>query len=318
MLQYTTSSSNNFFTSYKLQVFRLGIRESESYWHNEGKPDRRSKPWFDVQQSNEKEHAWNVRLSLGWHRVHVQEERQLGQLDHHCCKQLPNPLSSAWSAKACERTAGQQCPAAAPYPRLQSRNGWCWPHGPDAGIIQAIDSWEEMGLATFYECVERDCSGGMVDPLQDGWVSDVTSRLPTGDCNLLAEDVHGQPCASWRWTAGQPAWWCQVWWRRPWESGGFQRQMQGLQKKISVTCVQSATCGCTMTAGQNAVSPTKCAVDSPNNSLKSWRYSAQWSSKTLLPTSVWLEQNKFHLNLCVETPLSKFFVHTFFCIYLVL
>ena len=33
--------------------------------------------------------------------------------------------------------------------------------------------------------------------------------------------------ASWRWTAGQPAWWCQVWWRRPWESGGFPRQMQG-------------------------------------------------------------------------------------------
>ena len=210
-----------------------------NYWHSEGKPDRRSKPWFDVQQSNEKEHVWNVRLSLWWHRVHVQVERHLGQLGHYCCKQLPNPLSSAWSAKACERTAGQQCPEAAPYPRLQSRNGWRWPHVQDAGIIQAIDSWEEMGLATFYECVERDCSGSMVDPLQDGWVSDVTSQLPTGDCNPFAEDVHGQPFASWRWTAGQPAWWCQVLWRRPWESGGFPRQMQGLQK-IAVTCVQSA------------------------------------------------------------------------------
>ena len=74
--------------------FRLGIRESESYWHSEGKPDRRSKPWFDVHQSNEKEHAWNVRLSLWCHRAHVQVVQQLS---HHCCKQLPSPLSSAWS-----------------------------------------------------------------------------------------------------------------------------------------------------------------------------------------------------------------------------
>ena len=288
--------------------FRLGIRESESYWHSEGKPDRRSKPWFDVHQSNEKEHTWNNRLLLWWHRVHVQVERQLG---HHCCKQLPNPLSSVWSAKACERTAGQQCPAAAPYPRLQSRNGWCWPHGPDGGIIQAIDSWEEMVLATVYECVERDCSGVMVDPLQDRWVFDVTSRLLTGECSLFAEDIHGQSFASWRWTAGQPC-----------DDVGFDGEdhkkvaaSQGrckVCKNIAVTCVQSATCGCTMTASQNAMSPTTWAVDSLNNSLKSWRFSAQWSSKTLRPTSVWLEQNKFHLNLCVETPLSKFFVHTFF------
>ena len=40
-------------------------------------------------------------------------------------------------------------------------------------------------------------------------------------------------------------------------------------KNIAVTCVQSATCGRAMTAGQNAASPTKCAVDSLNNSLKS-------------------------------------------------
>ena len=177
-----------------------------------------------------------------------------------------------------------------------------WPGS--GGIIQAIDSWEEMVLATFYECVERDCSlsGGMVDPLQDCWVSDVTSRLPTGECNLFAEDVHGQSFASWRWTAGQPR-----------DDVGFDGQdhkkvaaSQGrwkVCKKIAVACVQSATCGCTMTASQNAMSPTTCAVDSLNNSLKSWRFSAQWSSKTLLPTSVWLEQNKFHLNLCVETPL---------------
>ena len=39
-------------------------------------------------------------------------------------------------------------------------------------------------------------------------------------------------------------------------------------------------------------------VDSLKNSLKSWRFSAQWSSKTLLPTSVWLEQNKF-IRTCV-------------------
>ena len=97
-----------------------------------------------------------------------------------------------------------------------------WPNCEDLGVpivskamTQTIDSWEEMALATFYERVERDCSCGMADPLQDRWVSEVTSRLPTGDCNLCAEDVHGQPFASWRWTAGQPAWWCQVWWRRP-------------------------------------------------------------------------------------------------------
>ena len=87
-----------------------------------------------------------------------------------------------------------------------------WPNCEDLGVpivskamTQTIDSWEEMALATFYERVERDCRGGMADPLQDRRVSDVTSRLPTGDCNLCAEHVHGQPFASWRWTVGQPA-----------------------------------------------------------------------------------------------------------------
>ena len=40
-------------------------------------------------------------------------------------------------------------------------------------------------------------------------------------------------------------------------------------EKIAVTCVQSATCGCTTTASQNAMSTTTCEVDSLNNSLKS-------------------------------------------------
>ena len=155
MLQSTTSSSNNFFTSYKLLAFRLGIREGETTGTvRENRTGGAT--FFDVQR----------------------------------------PLTSNKVMKKSTR-------------------------------------------GTFYECVEHDCGGGMVDPLQDGWVSDVTSRLPTGDCNPFAEEVHGQPFASWRWTAGQPAWWCQVWWRRPWESGGFPRQMQGLPK-IANTCVQSA------------------------------------------------------------------------------
>ena len=95
---------------------------------------------------------------------------------------------------------------------------------------------EKWDWPLFTNALNGDCSGGMMDPLQD--VSDVTSRLPTGDCNLFAEDVHGQPFASWRWTAGQPAWWCQVWWRRPWESGGFPRQMQDLQKHCRYMCAK--------------------------------------------------------------------------------
>ena len=88
--------------------------------------------------------------------------------------------------------------------------------------------------------------------------------------------------------------------------------MQGLQKKCRYMC---AKCGCTMTAGQNAMSPTTCAVDGLNNSLKSWRFSAQWSSKTLLTTSVWLEQNKVHLNLCVENSFVKILCTYFFLYY---
>ena len=84
------------------------------------------------------------------------------------------------------------------YPRDQKRAGLvheCL--GPDAGIIQAIDSWEEMLLATFFECVQRDCSGSVVDPLQDGWVSDVTSRLSTRLHRTMSFDCRcsSKPCS---------------------------------------------------------------------------------------------------------------------------
>ena len=175
---------------------------------------------------------------------------------------------------------------------------------------------KKWGLATFLECVERDCSGGMVEPLQDGWVSDVTSRLPTGDCNLFAEDVPWSAVC--KWAVG------------PWVNlpddvrfdGEDHEKVAASQgrckvcKKIAITCVQSATCGCTMTAGQNAVSPTKCAVDSLNNSLTSWRFSAQWSSKTLLPTSVWLEQNTFSSELVCGNSFVKILCTYFFFVYI--
>ena len=130
----------------------------------------------------------------------------------------------------------------------------------------------------------------VVDPLQDRWVADVTSRLPTGECNLFAEDVHGQSFASSRWTAGQPR-----------DDVGFDGEdhkkvvaSQGrckVCKNIAVTCVQSPTCGCIMTASQNAMSPTTCAVDSLNNFLKSWPFSAQ-CIKQNTPTNLCLTQTK--------------------------
>ena len=289
--------------------FRLGIRKSESYRHSEGKPDRRSKPWFDVHQRNEKEHAWNVRLSLWWNRLHVQVEWQL-MISRHCCKQLPNPHSSAWSAKACERTTGlnvQQPHLIHAYnqgmggvdltdrmlasyrPSIRGKK-WYWPLFTDALNVTVVAAWRihckiaESPLSHLNfrrEIAICLLKMSVVSRLQVGGGPRV--NLPD-DVRFDGED-HEKVAAS----QGR----CKV------------------CKKIAVTCVQSATCGCTMTAGQDAKSPTTCEVDSHNNSLKSWRFSAQWSSKTFLPTSVWLEQNKFHLNLCVETPLSKFFVHTF-------
>ena len=50
---------DNVFTSHNLLSDLESETWSESYWHSEGKPDRRSKPWLDIHQRNEKEHAWN-------------------------------------------------------------------------------------------------------------------------------------------------------------------------------------------------------------------------------------------------------------------
>ena len=125
------------------------------------------------------------------------------------------------------------------------------------------------GTGHFYECVERDCSGGM------GGGSIAMSLSPMSHLDFRREiaicllemsmvsrlQVGGGPRVNLVMMSGLM--------EKTIRKYRLPKADARSAKKIAVRCVQSATCGCTMTAGQNAMSPTTCAVDSLNNSLKS-------------------------------------------------